>query len=246
VSVDHMDKFMGRNRTRINPLVGLSVYPSEGWDLHISFAAKSRFPSMRSLYDGITGNPDLLSETGKTVEAGFSHRGSRDLFLGMSLFYNSFRNMIDSLRFPDGTRRFFNIDRARMFGLEVEGRKDWEWGGLSLGYTWLDHRNVTEGRPLDAMPAHTLYVQSWLRPARFLGLSFSGTGASQSHWLDISAGEVLRIPGYIVLDAVLSLHWKSAEVFLKAGNLFNKAFYTEPGYPWRGRYLEIGLKTGIL
>lgn len=201
---------------------------------------------MRSLYDEVTGNPDLLSETGRSVEFGFSYHEDGPFSVGAALFYNSFRDMIDSLRLPDGTRRYFNIDKARIFGLEMESRKGWSWGDVSLSYTYLDHRNISGGRPLDAIPAHTLYVQFFCRPAKALSLTLSGIQASKAHWLDSSSREILVIPSYFSIDGVVSATWKSLEIFLKAGNLLNHAFYTEPGYPWRGRYLEMGFKTGIL
>jgi hypothetical protein len=128
----------------------------------------------------------------------------------------------------------------------MEARKGWDWIDASLSYTWLVHRNITASRPLDAMPAHTIYGQLFCRPSGAVSLSLSGTGASGSHWLDTFSSSILDIPGYVTIDGVFSLYWKAIEIFLKAGNLLNHAFYTEPGYPWRGRYLELGIKTTIL
>ncbi len=65
LSLDYIDKFTpGENNTSLNPLVGVKFTPSEALDFHVSFARKSRFPSMRSLYSESSGNPDLLSESG--------------------------------------------------------------------------------------------------------------------------------------------------------------------------------------
>jgi len=58
---------------------------------------------------------------------------------------------------------------------------------------------------------------------------------------------VLTIPSYFSLDAVVSYAIIGRhEVFLKLGNVFDDYFYTEPGFPWRGRYLEIGLRVDVL
>jgi hypothetical protein len=36
------------------------------------------------------------------------------------------------------------------------------------------------------------------------------------------------------------------EFFVKLGNIFNHYFYTEPGFPWRGRYFEVGFRIDVL
>jgi iron complex outermembrane receptor protein len=45
---------------------------------------------------------------------------------------------------------------------------------------------------------------------------------------------------------VLAYRWGSSEIFAKISNLFNSFIYSELGFPWRGRYFEIGFKTDVL
>ena len=67
--------------------------------------------------------------------------------------------------------------------------------------------------------------------------------ASKSHWLDYNSNELWEIPAYINLDSVVAYRTSWFEVFLKATNIFDDFIYTEPGFPWRGRYFELGFKV---
>jgi hypothetical protein len=33
---------------------------------------------------------------------------------------------------------------------------------------------------------------------------------------------------------------------MKLGNIFNAYYYTEPGFPWRGRYFEVGVRIDAI
>jgi outer membrane receptor protein involved in Fe transport len=54
--------------------------------------------------------------------------------------------------------------------------------------------------------------------------------------------EIVKIPGYFVLNATLSKSFSNFTIFLKGENLFNKYYVTEPGYPMKARTISIGLK----
>ncbi|OGD20381.1 MAG: hypothetical protein A2Y70_07410, partial [Candidatus Aminicenantes bacterium RBG_13_64_14] len=115
LSLDYIDKHTpGENNTSVNPLVGVKFTPSEELDFHVSFARKSRFPSMRSMYSQSSGNPDLLSESGTSFE--FATTWNGPLYVTGSVFFNRFKNFIDTVRLPDGTRRYFNVGKAHING----------------------------------------------------------------------------------------------------------------------------------
>ena len=246
ISLDSIDKYTdGKNNTSLNPLVGIKFTPREELDFHLSLARKSKFPSMRSLYSPSSGNPDLLSESGRSVEVSAAYRSA--IFLTGTIFLNSFKDFIDSVRLPDGTRRFVNVGQARINGFEVQAQKSVEWGSASMSYTYLDHRNVTENRPLDAQPKHNLNFNISFFPLDGFRIGVYGLYGSESWWYDFIAETVLAIPSTFNLDGVVSYSLKGRyEVFLKLSNVFNHYFYTEPGFPWRGRYLELGFKADVL
>jgi iron complex outermembrane receptor protein len=246
LSLDHIDKFVaGENTTKVNPLIGVKFTPSEALDFHLSFAQKSRFPSMRALYSESSGNPDLLSESGTSLE--FAAAWSGPLYLTGSVFFNRFRNFIDTVRQPDGTRLYVNVGEAHIYGFEVQAQKRLSWLQATANYTYLDHRNDIEDRPLDAQPDHSLNFDLHLFPAKGARIGVYGLFGSTSWWWNSGASELLTIPSYFHLDAIAGYTLGGRyEVFVKLGNVLNHYFYTEPGFPWRGRYFEVGVRLDVL
>lgn len=247
VSLDSLAKYIGGTTTKVNPLVGLKYSPTDALDLHVSYATKSKFPSMRSLYSSSSGNPDLKSEFGQSFELSATY--NKGFFLTGSFFLNSLHDFINTVRLPDGTRQYYNVNRARINGFELQAQKAWMWGAFGLdalvNYTYLDHWNETDNRPLDALAKHNGTFEVGLTAIRNLRLGLTGILASESWWWNTSTSSLLTIPGYFSLDAVLGYSLQRFEPFIRVTNIFNKYFYTEPGFPWRGRYFEVGLKAGL-
>jgi iron complex outermembrane receptor protein len=246
-SIDSLHKFVGGTTTKLNPLVGLKYSPTDALDIHVSFATKSKFPSMRSLYSSSSGNPDLKSEFGRSFELSATY--NKGFFLTGSFFLNALRDFINTVRLPDGTRRYYNINKARINGFELQAQKAMTWGSFGLdaliNYTFLDHKNETDNRPLDVLSKHNGTFEVGFSAFHGLRLGLAGIVASESWWWNTSTSALLTIPGYVSLDAVLSWSLRTFEPFIRLTNVFNHYFYTEPGFPWRGRYVEVGLKTGI-
>lgn len=244
LSFDHLEKFEGENTSKVNPLIGVKFSPVDPLSLHLSFSRKSKFPSMRSMYSSTSGNPDLGSEAGNNWEFGFTY--SKNFYFTSSVFFTRFKDMIDSVRLPDGTRRFFNIGEAYINGMEMQLQKSLRWMNATVNYTYLDHKNVTDDRPHDALANHNLNFDWVLYPVKNFRISFLGMIASSSSWYDFGSGELLDIPSFASLDVVASYRWGTIEPYIKATNVFDQFYYTEPGYPWRGRYFEFGIRVDVL
>lgn len=244
LSLDSLDKFEGDNSSKLNPLIGIKFSPIDPLSLHLSFSQKSKFPSMRSMYSSTSGNPDLLSETGNIGEFGFTY--SKDFYCTGSVFFTRFKNLIDSVRLPDRTRRYFNVGEAYINGMELQLQKSIQWMSATVNYTYLNHKNVTDNRPLDALANHSLNFDWVLFPATNLHISFLGLIASKSSWYDFNSGELLDIPSFASLDVIASYRLGAVEPYVKVSNIFDEFYYTEPGFPWRGRYFEFGIRVDVL
>jgi iron complex outermembrane receptor protein len=244
LSLDYLEKFEGEDTSKVNPLVGVKFSPVESLAFHLSFSQKSKFPSMRSLYSSMSGNPELLSETGNVFELGFTYR--KGFYLTGSVFFTRFQDMIDSVRLPDGTRRFFNVGEAYINGIEMQFQKSLPWMSATVNYTYLDHQNVSDDRPLDALPAHNFNFDLGIYPTNGLGIHLLGMTASGSSWYDFRSGESIDIPAFTSLDVIVAFRWGLMEPYVKATNIFDQFFYTEPGFPWRARYFELGIKADLL
>lgn len=248
LSLDFIDKFQGGdNNTSLNPLIGVKFTPTEELDFHVSFARKSRFPSMRSLYSTSSGNPDLLAESGTSLE--FAATWNGPVYLTGTVFFNRFRDFIDSIVLEGGTRLYVNIGRAHIYGFEVQAQKKLDWLEATVNYTYLDPRNDTDDRPLDAQSKSNLNFDVSFLPAKGLRAGFYGLMGSKSWWWNTrtNPATLLTIPAYFNLDGIVSFELRDRyQVFVKLGNIFDHYFYTEPGFPWRGRYFEVGLRLDVV
>ncbi len=224
-------------------MLGFKFSPTEALDVHASASMKSRLPNMRALYSTSSGNPDLLSETGSNAEVGLTW--TRGVYVAASVFTYRFKNMIDTYTLPDGSRRYMNVGKAHITGAEIQLQKALGPVEATLNYTYLEHRNDVDDRPLDALSPHSLSFDLTARPFGGLRASLYGLYGAKSSWWDSKAGKVLDIPSYFNLDAVLAYGWKMVEVFVKATNLLNDYVYVEPIFPWRGRFIEVGAKIRV-
>ncbi len=245
LSLDHLDKFTGKDKTVINPLTGIQYSPNSSLDLHLSFSKKSRFPSMRALWGDSTGNPDLLSESGISGEFGFSYSG--DLFLSGAVFITRVKDMIESVRLPefDFLYRYYNIKQARIDGIELQIQKDFKYLDLTLNYTFLSHWNEYDAQPLPGLPKHSMNFDIRIFPCSMIYIGLKGLAATDSYYPETFSTRLLDVPAFFSLDSIMVLEWNRYEFFIKATNLFNSFIYTEPGFPWKGRYFEIGFKVDV-
>jgi outer membrane cobalamin receptor len=237
-SFDHLKKQSGEAKSTINPIIGVKFNPQEYLDLHLSFAQKSRFPSMKSLYIIQTGNPELKDERGTNIEFGFTY--NKNINIKGAVFYNQIKDLIDVIRLPDGSKTNLNIGKADITGFELEFQKNLRRVNFSLNYTYLDGENKEENRPLDLLPKSQLNFDLNFMVTSNLKLSLWGLNLSSS---EVELGEdVFKIPGYFIVNGVLSKRFSNFTIFLKAENLFNRYYMTEPGFPLKARTVAVGLK----
>ncbi|MFA9454404.1 MAG: TonB-dependent receptor domain-containing protein, partial [Candidatus Aminicenantaceae bacterium] len=140
--------------------------------------------------------------------------------------------------------RYFNIGEARIHGFELQAQKSVRWGAATINYTFLDPWNVSDDRPLPAISKHNLNFEGRVYPLPSLRLSLYGLLASSSYWLT-SDDELVEIPSYFNLDAVVAFTLRQFEIFARLTNIFDSHIYTELGFPWRGRYFELGFRADV-
>ncbi len=153
--------------------------------------------------------------------------------------------MIDSITLADGTKRYWNVGKARINGFELQLSKSLGWLEGSINYTNIDHRNESDNRPLDAISGNTLSFDLTVRPVSGLRFSVFGLSASESPWYDSTSRTILRIPGYFNLDAVAAYDFGRLELFVKVTNIFDDYLYSEPIFPWRTRFFEFGARVDV-
>ncbi len=237
-SIDYLNKQDGDDKTTWNPIAGIKFNPSDFVDIHATFSQKSRFPSMRSLYSTQAGNPDLRDERGTNYEIGF--RYEKEWLFSGAVFFNKIKDLISTVRLPSGFQTNLNIGNAHIFGFELEFQKTLKWLNFSLNYTYLDGVNEDENRPLDLLPESQLNFVLDVFSKSKIQFTLWGLGVSSSEVRIFD--ETVRVPSYFVLNAIFSKDFSNFNLFLKAENLFNISYVTEPGYPMKGRTVVLGVK----
>ena len=239
-SLDHLTKQDGENKATINPILGVKFNPNEWTDLHLTMAQKSRFPSMKNLYSlpENGGNPDLRDEIGTNVEFGFTY--DRGWFVCGAVFQNRIRDMIESRINTDFIKQNINVARARITGFELEARKAFGPVSISASYTYLDTRNEETDERLDLIPASQLNASLRFYRVELFSLTFWGMYASDSIYHS-NAG-IVDVDPYALVNAALERSFGKFSLYLKAENLLNNEYWSEPGWPMKSRTLTIGAR----
>jgi len=241
ISFDYLDKKTGSNKISVNPIIGFKYNPEDWMDFTVSLSRKARFPSMKSLYSTSSGNPNLTEEIGQNYEIGFTIE--KNMVLNGAVFYSRVKDLINSIRLPTGYSSYDNIGEAEIKGFELGLSKKLSVFEMALNYTYLDTKNKDNGEPLDYTPRSQFNF--FINTDEMKGFSIStwGMAVSQSQAL-FQDGE-LKIPGYFLLNATVKKVFSNIVLYLKAENLLNMDYFTEPGYPMKARTLSLGVHVKI-
>ncbi|MBD3413700.1 MAG: TonB-dependent receptor [Candidatus Aminicenantes bacterium] len=241
VSFDYLDKQIGQNKTSLNPIIGAKYNPKDWMDFYVSFSRKARFPSMKSLYSTSSGNPDLTEEIGQNYELGFTLRKSWSA--NGAVFINQVKDLINSIRLPSGYRSYDNLGEVEIKGFELGISHEFWVFDTTINYTYLDTENKDNGEPLDYTPKSQFNF--FINSQDFKGLTFSTWGIAVSKSQALFRDDQLNIPGYFLLNAALKKRFSGLTLYLKAENLLNVDYFTEPGFPMKARTFSLGVNLKI-
>ena len=157
-----------------------------------------------------------------------------------AIFFNQIKDLIRIIRLPNGDKTSLNIGKAEILGFELEFKKARPKIDFSFNYIYLDGKDKVANLPLDLLSKSQLNFTANFMIMKTVSLSLWRLGVSRS---EVNAGaDSFRIPGYFILNAILSKSFSNWTVFLKAENLFNKYYITEPGFPMKARTFIVGIK----
>ena len=54
-----------------------------------------------------------------------------------------------------------------------------------------------------------------------------------------------QFPGYVTANIRIEWKWKMVEFYAKADNLLDKYYFTEPGFPMKGRTISAGFRAEV-
>ena len=75
----------------------------------------------------------------------------------------------------------------------------------------------------------------------FIGFSFSFWGVAVSSSQALFKDYFLNIPGYFLVNMVFKKKFSRFSLYLKAENILNQDYFTEPGFPMKARTISLGM-----
>jgi vitamin B12 transporter len=235
------DKYDGLSGV-FSPQLGVSFNLNSNVKLRASFSRSFRAPTLPEMLNPYWGNPDLLPETGKSMEAG------ADLFFtrfvcGITFFDSSYANLIG---FSPLTTRFANINRAEIRGAEVNCA--WEiFPGLDwrIAYTYLHTQDIQYERALLRRPRHALTTSFLYRNAKFT-LAAEMTYVGKRLDYDELLWSVSENASFSHYDFTLNVPvQKKVTLFCRMSNAFNSHFEEVLGYPAPLRRVLLGIQYRV-
>lgn len=201
-----------------------------------SVATGYKAPSLYQLYSSY-GNLNLQPETSKTYEIGVQQ--THDKVQARVVYFN--RDIENAIDFNNLSFKYFNINRQKVYGLEVETvLKPTAGLNVSLNYTYLHPQEASQSR---VTFKDTTYSYLLRRPSHNLnalvgyafknGLYVNVGGKYVSSRYDVGGYKVpdVLLDGYFLLNAYAEYAVnKKLKLFADAQNLTNKKFVEVRGY----------------
>jgi hypothetical protein len=238
--------------------LGLARPLGESIEMRANAGHYVRLPSFLELYgyDGrVIGDPTLAPEKGLNVDLGFRFKkGGADTAWettgSLTAFATQATDLIDWIGNASGQIRPRNLSRARMVGVEAEGRFGWRGLRLAAQATWLDARDegpvaAAHGKLLPRRPqARTNLRAAWRQDAAAGRLLFE-----LSSDLDYTAGAFatpsndVALPSRALVGAGLRVLHPATGLRLMAtgANLTDWRGADFPGFPLPGRSFFLAL-----
>ncbi|OGD18729.1 MAG: hypothetical protein A2Y70_03415 [Candidatus Aminicenantes bacterium RBG_13_64_14] len=243
----------GDRHSRAGAAVTFRVAPAylvaaTGTKFKASFGTGFKSPSLYQLFApetswGPVGNPALRPERAAGWDAGFEQSFMKERFIfGLTWFENVFRDLVDF----DFAAGYINIGRARTRGLEASA-KTRLGGGVRLGasYTRLTARDEDAGTDLLRRPRDKFSADIGARLAGRFDLTVTSLYVGRRLDRDFSAYpyQTVRLPGYVLLGAVLSTAvGPRLEFFARFDNILGARYEQVWGYGAPGFSLTTGIR----
>ncbi len=207
----------------------------DGYRIIGSYGTAYKAPTMSQIHSASYGNPDLKPEESKQWEGGFE-----GLTGPVTWRVSGYRNDIDNLISSDPrTFRYYNVDKARIKGIEATAQFDTGPVGHQISYDYVDPRNAKTNEVLarrsKQQVKYQLDTQVWDLDWN-LAYRYLGTRYDVAYNPDTFTSERVKMGGVSLWDLAVSYPVTShLTVRGKIANLFDKDYETVYGYETAGR-----------
>lgn len=213
----------------LSPRAGLIIHPIKTNTVKLLYGRAFRAPNAYELYyETNTGasiykdNPNLKPETINTYEIVVEQELLPAVKISASGFQYEAKDLISQQTNSDGSLQFYNVDKVRSMGLEVE--LDVSWPGFVKGhvsYTYQDTRDVQTGQMLANSPRHLANIG--VRAPVWRDMIFFG---GQCRYMGIrNDRDGDKIGDALITDIIISAEYKKINASAGAYNIFDTAYY---------------------
>lgn len=222
----------GRLYDHFSPKAGINYHPARNTTIRAAAANGFKFPIVAQLFLQFDGpgftfrpSPDLRSETSWTYELGFRQKITPSWFFEINGFYTTVDDLIE-LSVNTFTRevKFFNIDRAKIPGLEFVTNGRWFNNrlGLKANFLLMDPRNDVTDELLPYRQKFIAFIAPSLRFGDNVEFQLDYKYASAQEKYSLSGSNQL-VPQK-VLDGRIFFYWKKHAFFIGVNNIGNYAY----------------------
>ncbi|WHP31231.1 TonB-dependent vitamin B12 receptor BtuB [Trabulsiella odontotermitis] len=204
----------------------------EGYRIVGSYGTAYKAPTMSQIHSADYGNPDLKPEESKQWEGGFE-----GLTGPVNWRISAYRNDVDNLIGYDANYRYYNVDKARIEGIEATAQFDTGPLAHQISYDYVDPRNAITNEVLKRRSKQQVKYQldwqvwdlDWNLAYRYLGTRYDDDFSSYPY-------REVKLGGVSLWDVAVSYPVTShLTVRGKIANLFDKDYETVYGYQTAGR-----------
>jgi len=232
----------------LNPQAGLVHTLSEADRLRLTFARKTRLPTLKDRYSYRIGrslpNPDLEAEQARHLEAGYSRSVGAGTLLDAAVFYAAISGLLQEFAVGPQLFQYRNLGRVTHAGFELAARTGrLRPATLHAHYTYLHRKNVSlPSIPLIQTPRHTVAGQGLVSLRG--GVRLAGDIRLEAGRWDLSeSGRYLKLGGFAVVSANATFPLgRRLELQAGARNLTDRHYYLDEGFPEEGRSLYLNLR----
>ncbi len=257
VNVNHLRPMVAEGhpatdpRTQVNAQGAVQVALGPAVSSRIALARKSRFPTMKELYDSHLGrnlpNPGLRSETAVHGEVGLdvAWGGWQG---GAAVFRSEVRDLIDAMAVGEGLVQLQNIHRARMEGFEVDLHHRMEVGWVSVNYAYLRAVNRSTERDADRLayrPAHRVNALARVRVRERVWVGGEVSYTASQHYQNPDSREWERLNDMMWINIRMEQELRGGlGWYVRIDNALDAAYFSEFGIPLPGREVSVGMRVG--
>ncbi len=243
---------LGPTKDSFNPMIGVTYTFPDTTRLYASIARKTRFPTLKQLFDSKSGNNTLEPEMAINGTIGVSRTFSGVMFGELAFFYHDISDMIVATA-AGAYQPYTNIGKARIYGIEVNTEfypyKDLV---LKLAYNYNNASDESNNRVTDKLinvPEHKIdmgiqYTASYTGTRLDLNGILLSEIYNQLPTPTSSTQAIQRVGGYFTANLrVTQPFLKHYEAYLAINNIMDRNYEEQYGFPGTGRNIYGGLSA---